>query len=69
MHYLLHGYHHMNPMDAMRLVFPPEAAAVLSLLVCYVHFHYLIRVLFPPSVAPALFGGGVLGYTAYDLTH
>ncbi|KAM1107848.1 hypothetical protein TB2_004436 [Malus domestica] len=35
MHYLLHGYHHMNPMDAMRLVFPPEAAAVLSLL--YLH--------------------------------
>ncbi|KAM2799627.1 hypothetical protein COP1_004444 [Malus domestica] len=53
MHYLLHGYHHMHPMDAMRLVFPPEAAAVN----------------FKPSVAPALFGGGVLGYTAYDLTH
>ncbi|KAB2637144.1 fatty acid 2-hydroxylase 1-like [Pyrus ussuriensis x Pyrus communis] len=29
-HYAIHGYHHKYPMDAMRLVMPPPAAAALS---------------------------------------
>ena len=34
MHFLLHGCHHKHPMDPLRLVFPPAAAAlpVLGLL-------------------------------------
>nr|XP_029120882.1 dihydroceramide fatty acyl 2-hydroxylase FAH1 isoform X2 [Elaeis guineensis] len=28
-HYLLHGCHHKHPMDGLRLVFPPTAAAIL----------------------------------------
>jgi hypothetical protein len=28
-HYLLHGCHHKHPMDGLRLVFPPAAAAIL----------------------------------------
>lgn len=34
MHYLLHGCHHKHPMDGLRLVFPPAAAAILCVPVC-----------------------------------
>lgn len=34
-HYLIHGCHHKHPMDGLRLVFPPAAAAILSIPVCY----------------------------------
>lgn len=29
LHYLLHGCHHKHPMDGLRLVFPPVAAAII----------------------------------------
>ncbi|XP_021888506.1 LOW QUALITY PROTEIN: dihydroceramide fatty acyl 2-hydroxylase FAH1-like [Carica papaya] len=64
MHYLLHGCHHKHPMDGLRLVFPPAATAVLL-----VPFWNLIKLLATPSTAPALFGGGLLGYVMYDCTH
>lgn len=32
-------------------------------------FYNLIKVLSTPSTAPALFGGGLLGYVMYDVTH
>ncbi|CBI31057.3 dihydroceramide fatty acyl 2-hydroxylase FAH1 [Vitis vinifera] len=63
-HYLLHGCHHKHPMDGLRLVFPPAAAAILCL-----PFWNLMKLLSPPSVAPTLFGGGLLGYVIYDVTH
>ncbi|GAV91461.1 LOW QUALITY PROTEIN: FA_hydroxylase domain-containing protein, partial [Cephalotus follicularis] len=63
LHYLLHGCHHKHPMDALRLVFPPLATVILSVTVWT-----LFRLLSPPSVAPALFGGVLLG-VMYDLTH
>ncbi|KAM5587379.1 dihydroceramide fatty acyl 2-hydroxylase FAH1 [Rosa sericea] len=63
-HYLFHGCHHKHPMDGMRLVFPPAATAILC-----VPFWNTFRLLSPPSVAPALFGGTLLGYVAYDVTH
>ena len=28
-----------------------------------------MKLLSPPSVAPTLFGGGLLGYVIYDVTH
>nr|GLL30083.1 dihydroceramide fatty acyl 2-hydroxylase FAH1-like [Ipomoea trifida] len=63
-HYLLHGCHHKHPMDGLRLVFPPAAAAVLC-----VPFWNLVKLFATPLTAPALFGGGLLGYVMYDVTH
>lgn len=63
-HYLLHGCHHKHPMDGLRLVFPPAATAILL-----VPFWNLIKLLATPTTAPALFGGGLLGYVMYDVTH
>uniref|UniRef100_M1ACD2 Sphingolipid fatty acid alpha hydroxylase n=1 Tax=Solanum tuberosum TaxID=4113 RepID=M1ACD2_SOLTU len=63
-HYLLHGCHHKHPMDGLRLVFPPAATAILC-----VPFWNLIKLMSTPSTAPALFGGGLLGYVMYDVTH
>ncbi|KAK2966973.1 hypothetical protein RJ640_009543 [Escallonia rubra] len=63
-HYLMHGCHHKHPMDGLRLVFPPAATAILLL-----PLWHLIKLSVPPAVAPALFGGGLLGYVMYDCTH
>ncbi|KAJ4975569.1 hypothetical protein NE237_000675 [Protea cynaroides] len=63
-HYLLHGCHHKHPMDGLRLVFPPAATAILT-----VPFWQLLRLFTTPSSTPALFGGGMLGYVMYDVTH
>ncbi|CAA0832278.1 Fatty acid 2-hydroxylase 1 [Striga hermonthica] len=63
-HYLLHGCHHKHPMDGLRLVFPPAATAVLLY-----PFWNLIKLISTPTTAPALFGGGLLGYVMYDVTH
>ncbi|XP_057536525.1 dihydroceramide fatty acyl 2-hydroxylase FAH2-like [Amaranthus tricolor] len=64
LHYVLHGCHHKHPMDALRLVFPPAATAIIC-----VPIWSVIRLLSSPSVAPALFGGLLLGYIMYDTTH
>lgn len=34
-----------------------------------VQFWHLIKSLAPAHLAPALFGGGLLGYVMYDVTH
>ncbi|WOL10735.1 dihydroceramide fatty acyl 2-hydroxylase FAH1-like [Canna indica] len=64
MHYLLHGCHHKHPMDGLRLVFPPAAAAIIC-----VPFWNLLILFTTPAMTPALFGGGLLGYVIYDCTH
>ncbi|XP_058106239.1 dihydroceramide fatty acyl 2-hydroxylase FAH1-like isoform X5 [Magnolia sinica] len=64
LHYLLHGCHHKHPMDGLRLVFPPAATAILC-----VPFWNLFKLVSTPSTAPAFFGGGLLGYVMYDVTH
>ncbi|RZB90332.1 Dihydroceramide fatty acyl 2-hydroxylase FAH1, partial [Glycine soja] len=64
LHYLLHGCHHKHPMDGLRLVFPPAATAILLM-----PFWNLVKLMATPSTAPALFGGGLLGYVMYDCTH
>ncbi|GMN64433.1 hypothetical protein TIFTF001_033518 [Ficus carica] len=64
MHYLLHGCHHKHPMDRLRLVFPPAAAAVLT-----IPLWNMVKLLATPSSTPAFFGGGLLGYVMYDVTH
>jgi dihydroceramide fatty acyl 2-hydroxylase len=62
-HFLIHGIHHDYPWDGDRLVFPPFAAAVTALGLWFpLHFvfggHFF-----------AGFGGVVIGYVWYDLTH
>ncbi|KAG0496253.1 hypothetical protein HPP92_000807 [Vanilla planifolia] len=64
LHYMLHGCHHKHPMDALRLVFPPAATAILC-----IPFWGLIRLASTPATAPAIFAGGLLGYVMYDCTH
>ncbi|XP_024022798.1 dihydroceramide fatty acyl 2-hydroxylase FAH1-like [Morus notabilis] len=63
-HYLLHGCHHKHPMDSLRLVFPPVPAAILT-----IPLWNMIKLLSTTSTTPALFGGGLLGYVMYDVTH
>lgn len=64
MHYLLHGCHHKHPMDSLRLVFPPAGAALIAYMIWS-----SVKLVFPPSIAPAVFGGILLGYVMYDCTH
>ena len=63
-HYLIHGCHHKHPMDGLRLVFPPAGTAIIL-----VPLWHLIKLLLPPSAAPAFLGGGLFGYIIYDCTH
>lgn len=63
-HMMLHGYHHLVPMDPLRLTFPPVPAAIIGFL------------LYLPSSAVlghqhalAYMAGLVLGYIGYDCTH
>ncbi|XP_010540644.1 PREDICTED: dihydroceramide fatty acyl 2-hydroxylase FAH1-like [Tarenaya hassleriana] len=63
-HYLMHGCHHKHPMDHLRLVFPPAATAILC-----IPFWNIVKLFATPSTTPGLFGGGLLGYVMYDITH
>ncbi|CAH1448714.1 unnamed protein product [Lactuca virosa] len=64
LHYLLHGCHHKHPQDGLRLVFPPTATAILL-----VPLWNVLKLISTPTVTPALFGGILLGYVMYDVTH
>merc|ERR1712054_355962 len=64
LHFIVHGCHHKFPMDRMRLVFPPTAAAPLALTL-----YYLLHTILSGVRAALFFGGLVLGYVMYDLTH
>jgi len=62
--WLIHGIHHDYPWDGDRLVMPPMATLFVSALLWFP-----IRWAFGPHYNFAFFGGLVLGYVAYDLTH
>ncbi|GAB2280864.1 cytochrome P450 [Dionaea muscipula] len=63
-HYFVHGFHHKHPMDSLRLVFPPALTAIAA-----TPLWSMTYLLTTPTIAPALFGGGLLGYVMYDITH
>ncbi|KAG6554246.1 hypothetical protein Mapa_004162 [Marchantia paleacea] len=63
-HYLLHGCHHKYPLDGLRLVFPPAGTAIFCVL-----FWNVLNNVISEAVMPSAFGGGLLGYVMYDLTH
>eukprot|EP01100_Stratorugosa_tubuloviscum_P010465 TRINITY_DN449_c0_g1_i1.p1 TRINITY_DN449_c0_g1~~TRINITY_DN449_c0_g1_i1.p1 ORF type:complete len:348 (-),score=128.34 TRINITY_DN449_c0_g1_i1:98-1141(-) len=63
LHFLLHGCHHLIPMDSDRLVAPPLlSGAIVSpgLLLLYV---------MPLHIWQMFFSGFGIGYICYDLTH
>lgn len=64
LHFIVHGCHHKFPMDKMRLVFPPVAAAPIALLL-----HMGLRCILPDASASATFAGLLIGYVTYDITH
>jgi dihydroceramide fatty acyl 2-hydroxylase len=64
LHFSLHGCHHKRPMDRLRLVFPPLFAAPV---VAFFWAVWTASAGEGPGVA--LFGGMLLGYVTYDVTH
>lgn len=63
-HFLIHGHHHITPMDFDRLVFPPAPALILA-------FPFWAGA---PRLLGVTFGypwliGFALGYLVYDMTH
>lgn len=63
-HFFIHGVHHDDPSDPTRLVMPPAASIVLSIV-----FYQLFRVLLPESSVDIAFAFFVVGYLIYDYTH
>eukprot|EP01018_Ginkgo_biloba_P018075 Gb_20420 [translate_table: standard] len=64
-HYMVHGFHHKYPMDGSRLVFPPAFTLIFVLMLWILSA--LIKLPYP--LRASLFGGGLLMYIIYDLTH
>lgn len=64
LHFLLHGIHHLLPMDGMRLVLPPALFVALAT-PFWLGFHALCG----PMLARALLSGGFGGYVIYDCCH
>jgi len=63
-HHLVHGHHHITPLDTDRLTFPPLPAAAVA----YAVFRPAVA-LFGRSAGLCFWGGFVAGYVAYDMTH
>jgi len=64
-HFFAHGIHHLIPLDATRLTFPPPFSIVIGLLLWKSMGIFLQSL---PSW-PALYSGVSLGYMLYDATH
>lgn len=64
LHLVLHGIHHIIPMDPDRLVFPPVMFVVASTLI-YNAYGYLMN----GSCLDIVAGGVVCGYVLYDEIH
>jgi len=65
LHFMLHGYHHIYPMDPLRLTFPPIPASLISLMIYYICGIHLL----PLSYGVGVMAGLVVGYIYYDLMH
>lgn len=63
-HFLIHGHHHITPMDFDRLVFPPVPALILAL----PFWVGAPRILGIHAGYPWLIGFAI-GYLVYDMTH
>jgi len=65
LHFLLHGYHHIAPMDHLRLTFPPVPAAIIGFLI----YVFCGLIFLPLSLGLSIMGAIISGYIYYDLTH
>uniref|UniRef100_A0A0A9ZAC8 Ceramide very long chain fatty acid hydroxylase-like protein C19G12.08 n=1 Tax=Lygus hesperus TaxID=30085 RepID=A0A0A9ZAC8_LYGHE len=63
-HMILHGIHHIIPMDPDRLVFPPVLFIVMNAIV-YSIFSYF----FTGSCLDIVTSGATFGYVCYDMIH
>lgn len=63
-HFMLHGYHHIAPMDRTRLTFPPVPAFLFGGVI-YSSFSWFL----PRYISISLMASIMLGYICYDLTH
>jgi len=64
LHFCLHGYHHIAPMDPFRLTFPPVPALLLGIIV-----YTLLNMFFTFATAVSLLTGITIGYILYDMEH
>lgn len=62
--FMLHGIHHDDPHDAMRLVMVPAVSIPLALF-----FYPLFTLLMGTELGAIFFAGFVLGYLGYDYSH
>lgn len=63
-HFIIHGHHHITPMDFDRLVFPPVPALILA----FPFWYFGPRVLGTALGYPWMLGM-LIGYLIYDMTH
>lgn len=61
---LAHGHHHVWPNDPRRI-----AATLVQLLSLLLLIYGLLALLLSPATSWAVFGGVLLGYTAYEAVH
>ncbi len=66
--FLFHGVHHAQPRSKTRLVMPPAVSIPLGLLF-YGLFYLVGTALGGLNWSASLFGGFILGYLIYDLSH
>lgn len=64
LHFLVHGCHHKQPMDPLRLVLPPAAAVPPGVFV-----FGLMRAVLGPAGGSSAFAGFVMAYVWYDCAH
>ena len=62
--FLRHGYHHVYPSDAGRLVLPPMVTVPFAVVVLLAY-----ALVMPVGAAAAAFAGTATGYVAYDSMH
>ncbi len=63
-HILIHGLHHMDPIDPTRLVLPPAGSLILGVI-----FYRLFLFLLGPILVKPFFAFLVVGYLCYDYIH
>ncbi len=63
-HFLIHGHHHITPMDFDRLVFPPVPAMMLA-----APFYFGAPRLLGVTLGYPWLIGFCVGYLVYDMTH
>ncbi len=62
--FIFHGVHHDYPNDSKRLVMPPSASIPLAVI-----FFIIFRLVFGSVLVYPFFGGFIVGYLFYDITH